>query len=1471
MLPAMIAFEIRSLLRQPVLYMVLVVLLAVGLLYPSLLAAGQGQGPGLTQVNGPHQIAATFAFITLLTAIVPLILFSDIAHRDTDSGMHEIVRATAAPMWAVLLGRFLGVLGTVTLGFLLMAVAYEIGCIMPWIEAAFVGPARPLVHAKTFAVIVWPNLVILGALFTLVSTLSRARVAAFAVLIALIAVHTIAQTMVATGALRLRASLSLINPLAATALAVDTLYWTNAEKAIRAVQLSGMMLWNRLLWLGFGLLALAAACWRFGRPEAGIERAAAAAGAPDAAVLEVRSLLRTPAPWVALSLLIAGGFLLPSLLADVPTQLNAPRAIAVVFADIVPFAAIVPLLLFREVAHRYADSRMREIVAATAARAWTVLLGRFLGVLGLATVGFLLMTVAYEIGCRMPWNGAALVGPARPLSYALTFAVIVWPNLIVLGALFTLLSTLRRERIAAFVLFGVLIVLHAIGLAMSAMEPLRLLAGLVDPFARSALRVGATHWTDAEGAMQLSGTMLWNRLLWLGFAVLALAAACWRFGRPEAGIATPADRRRAAGAPEATVFRDPHPDPDSVAAGPRPPEGWPSVPIATRQGVGALAMLRLRLRFELGGLMRSWVTWALFVLAALLCGVVVLLPTGDTPAVPVAASLVPRIAIGFGLPMLAMALLFGGEMIWRERQARIAEIADATPAPGALFLAAKLLALALVLSMFPIIGSAIGLGHQISRGSPQLNIGFYVAYGLLVLWLPSVMVAAMAMLVHVAIQSHFAAHLTVIAIFVALLVVEALGYENRLVLFSSVPDLPLSDMNGFGHYLTPVVWFTIYWSLFAALLLLAAHQLRGRGHPSPVLARIKGWRAELTPDVGWAGVVTFAAMAATGAYIYWNTRVLNAYETTHAAELRAVAYEKEHGASLYAPQPRITGVDVAIDLVPEERSYTVRGKLELTNRTGQPLETVHVHFDASVGVQSVEIEGGSRIDPKGCCVHVFRLVRAMAPGEKRTLGYAVAMQQRGFLDTKHSSSINGNGTFINSEAFSPHIGVNRRLFLSDPRRRVVHGLSAYGHESDKTDAASLRRGLFRHDLDFVRFAVTVSTSPDQIAVAPGYLKREWSEAGRRYFRYEMDSPIKNFWSVVSARYQVVRDRWGDVDLAVFHHPAHKANVHRMLEAMKLAFDYCSRNFGPYQHKQMRIVEFPYGSFAQSFPNTVPVAEMAGFITDPLQVEAVTYITAHEVAHQWWGHQIVPADVPGGNMLSELLAEYSALMVMEHKYGQGAIRRHLKNALDVYLQSRGQGELERPLARTKVHQGPILYQKGGLAMYALKEAMGETAVNRTLARLIREHGFKSDPYATPDDLLRILREEAGPAHHQLISDLLEKITLWDLRADSAKATRLADGRWRVKLEVTARKLEADENGAVTERPLDQHIAIGLFRRDLRQGGLNVEILEYLERHRIVSGRQTIELTVDRLPTHAGINPYLTLIQRDAQATIVPVNR
>ena len=86
-----------------------------------------------------------------------------------------------------------------------------------------------------------------------------------------------------------------------------------------------------------------------------------------------------------------------------------------------------------------------------------------------------------------------------------------------------------------------------------------------------------------------------------------------------------------------------------------------------------------------------------------------------------------------------------------------------------------------------------------------------------------------------------------------------------------------------------------------------------------------------------------------------------------------------------------------------------------------------------------------------------------------------------------------------------------------------------------------------------------------------------------------------------------------------------------------------------------------------------------------------------MAHQYWAHQVVGADMQGGTLSSETLAQYSALMVMKKRFGPDQIRRFLKYELDSYLSNRKSEAVEElPLMRVE-NQGYIHYRKGSLAM------------------------------------------------------------------------------------------------------------------------------------------------------------------------------
>ena len=99
-----------------------------------------------------------------------------------------------------------------------------------------------------------------------------------------------------------------------------------------------------------------------------------------------------------------------------------------------------------------------------------------------------------------------------------------------------------------------------------------------------------------------------------------------------------------------------------------------------------------------------------------------------------------------------------------------------------------------------------------------------------------------------------------------------------------------------------------------------------------------------------------------------------------------------------------------------------------------------------------------------------------------------------------------------------------------------------------------------------------------------------------------------------------------------------------------------------------------------------------------------------MGHQWWAHQVVGADMQGATSLSETLAQYSALMVMEKEYGQDTMRKFMQYEMDNYLRSRGTERLkERPLMRVEASQGYIHYRKGSVVMYYLRQIIGEDAI------------------------------------------------------------------------------------------------------------------------------------------------------------------
>jgi aminopeptidase N len=140
-----------------------------------------------------------------------------------------------------------------------------------------------------------------------------------------------------------------------------------------------------------------------------------------------------------------------------------------------------------------------------------------------------------------------------------------------------------------------------------------------------------------------------------------------------------------------------------------------------------------------------------------------------------------------------------------------------------------------------------------------------------------------------------------------------------------------------------------------------------------------------------------------------------------------------------------------------------------------------------------------------------------------------------------------------------------------------------------------------------------------------------------------------------------------------------------------------------------------------------------------------------------------------------------------------MRRFLKYELDSYLKNRG-GELIEELPLKPVEDRPYVhYRKGSLAMYALKDAIGEDAVNRALRKILDRYAFKAAPFPMSGDLIDAFRAEAPADKQAFITALFEKITLWDLSVGDVSVTPTYNGRFLVTMSVSTKLFEADGAG------------------------------------------------------------------------------
>src|SRR5277367_3982624 len=448
-----------------------------------------------------------------------------------------------------------------------------------------------------------------------------------------------------------------------------------------------------------------------------------------------------------------------------------------------------------------------ELFFATPLSRKSYLGGRFLAGY-LASVGVIVaVAIGLLAGSFMPWLDPARLGQTSLQTYLYAFAVFVLPNLFFVAALLFLLETLTRSMLSTYIGVIAFFVLWQIAVVTAENLQHLTLGALIDPFGLSALQLEARYWSIEERNTRLpeiGGVLLANRAIWLaaGAAMLAATLALFRPDREGLRIWR---RRRATQAEFA---------PSSVAT------KLPAIVLRTDL-YARLIQFRKLAWFDTRGVLSGVAFLVMLVFGLMNLGGELAFGNeiAGTKPYPVTHLMMEAMQGSYNFLLFIVVAFYAGELVWRERGARVSEMTDAFSLSDWIPLAAKLVAISAVIVVFLGVGAIECMINQLLRGYTHLEPGLYLSY-IALNTLTFFLLGALAVFLQVIANNKFLGYLLIVIFLVSRIALTQLNFDHHLYNYGSAPATPYSAMNGYGHFLAAHLWFQAYWACFTLALMV---------------------------------------------------------------------------------------------------------------------------------------------------------------------------------------------------------------------------------------------------------------------------------------------------------------------------------------------------------------------------------------------------------------------------------------------------------------------------------------------------------------------------------------------------------------------------------------------------------------------------------------------------------------------------
>jgi aminopeptidase N len=300
-----------------------------------------------------------------------------------------------------------------------------------------------------------------------------------------------------------------------------------------------------------------------------------------------------------------------------------------------------------------------------------------------------------------------------------------------------------------------------------------------------------------------------------------------------------------------------------------------------------------------------------------------------------------------------------------------------------------------------------------------------------------------------------------------------------------------------------------------------------------------------------------------------------------------------------------------------------------------------------------------------------------------------------------------------------------------------------------------------HPSDKATFDLAVTADDRYEVVGPGRLVGTRSlHDGRRTTRWSEEVKVPTYCMVMGlAEFQVTHMGAADgVPISAWVFPEDAPRAARKLARSALVLERFSDLVGPFPFEKLAHVQSSTVWGAVEYASAVFYSEKHFQEQSPSDG-----VVAHELAHQWWGDSVTPADWDDV-WLSEGFATYFHGLFEEGLGGAPALRAHMARAAarvrEAVAKEPGKvvdPGVVSPAAKLTAHT----YQKGAWVLHMLRRRLGDEAFFFGLRRYYAAHAGGT---ATTDDLRHALEAETGQDLRPFLRQWLSRPDLPELRVE-----------------------------------------------------------------------------------------------------------